>query len=87
MQRRAEGQRRQPLRLPQLVEMGHARPAGGDRAKGGLAGFAIPLGCIAFARRNSDRKDRQHAVADELQHLTAEGMHCAGDAVEPGIQR
>jgi len=28
----------------------------------------------------------QHAVADELQHLTPEGVHRPGDAVEPGVE-
>ena len=34
-----------------------------------------------------DGKDRQHAVADEFQHLAAEGVNGTGDAVEPGTQR
>jgi len=37
--------------------------------------------------RPDNRKDRQNAVADEFQHLAAKGMHCARDAIEPGIQR
>ena len=35
----------------------------------------------------ADRKDRQHAVADEFQHFAAEGVNGAGDAVEPGVER
>ena len=57
--------------------MGHAGAGGGDRAQRRLAGLG---------RRAGDREDRQHAVADELQHLAAEGVHRAGDAVEPGVE-
>ena len=32
------------------------------------------------------REDRQHPVADELQHLAAEGVNRAGDAIEPGAE-
>jgi hypothetical protein len=73
----AEGQRRQPLRLPRRVEMGHAGAGGGDRAQRRLAGLS---------RRAADREDRQHAVADEFQHLAPKGMHRPGDAVEPGVE-
>ena len=34
-----------------------------------------------------DRKDRQNPVADELEHFSAEGVNCAGDAVEPSVER
>ena len=61
-----------------LVEMRHAGPGGGDRAQRRVAGAA--------RRRAGDRKDRQHPVADELQHLAAEGVDRAGDAVEPGVE-
>src|SRR2546429_493976 len=74
MQRRAKGQRRQPLHLPHRIEMGHAGAGGGDRAQRRLAGPG---------RRAGDREDRQQAVADELQHLVPEGVHRPGDAVEP----
>ena len=57
---------------------------------------AIPARAAATARSAAsqaapgesagDRKDRQHAVADEFQHLAAEGVHRAGDAVEPGVE-
>ncbi len=41
----------------------------------------------AEAGRVADREDGQHAVADEFQHLAAEGVNGAGDAVEPGVER
>src|SRR4029077_16984232 len=28
----------------------------------------------------------EHAVPDELQHLASEGVHGAGDAIEPGVE-
>ena len=59
--------------------MRHADPRGGDRAQRRVAGAA--------GRASDDREDRQHAVADEFQHLAAEGVDRAGDAVEPGIER
>ena len=62
-----------------LVEMGHAGSGCADGAERGVAGD----GRGPFA----DREDRQHAVADEFQHLAAEGVNGAGDAVEPGIER
>ena len=62
-----------------LVEMRHAGLGSADRAERGVAGD----GSGPFA----DREDRQHAIADEFQHLAAERMNGAGDAVEPGVQR
>ncbi len=59
------------------VEMGHAGADGGDGAQRGFAGLS---------RRSGDREDRQDAIADEFQHLAAEGVHGAGDAVEPGVE-
>ena len=35
----------------------------------------------------ADREDRENSIADELQHLPAEGVDGAGDAVEPGVER
>ena len=64
---------------PLLIEMCHADARGRHRAQCGIA---------SAARRSSDdRKDRQHTVADKFQHLAAEGMNRARDAIEPGIQR
>ena len=57
--------------------MGHAGAGGDDRAQRRLAGLG---------RRAGDRENRQHAVADELQHLAPEGVHRPGDAVEPGVE-
>jgi hypothetical protein len=37
-------------------------------------------------RSLGDRKDREHTVADEFQHLAAEGVNGTGNAVEPGIE-
>ena len=65
------------MRLAHRVEVGHPGAGSGDRAQRRLA---------RLARRAGDREDRQHAVADELQHLAAEGVHRAGDAVEPGVE-
>ena len=58
---------------------------------------AMPTRAAETARRaasqaprgdsSDDRKDRQHAVADEFQHFAAEGVDRAGDAVEPGVER
>ena len=59
--------------------MRHAGPRGGNRAQRRVAG--VGGGSLA------DREDRQHAVADEFQHLAAEGVNGAGDAVEPGVER
>ena len=78
MHGRAEPQGRQALRLPRCVEMRHSGPGGRDRAERRVAGGA--------GRAFGNRKDRQHAVADEFQHFAAEGMHGAGDAVEPGVE-
>ncbi len=68
-----------PCAAASCIEMGHAGAGGGDGAQRRVAG----------GRRSpfADRKDRQHAVADELQHLAAEGVNRAGDAVEPGVER
>ena len=77
MQRHAERKRRQSLRLPRRIEMGHPGAGGGDGAQRRVAGVG---------RRAGHREDRQHAVADELQHLAAEGMHRPGDPVEPGVE-
>ena len=60
------------------VEMIHAGACRNDRAQRGIAG----VGRVALA----DREDRQYAVADEFQHLAAEGVNGAGDAVEPGVE-
>ncbi len=62
-----------------LIEMRHAGLRGRDRAQRRVAGIA--RNC------SGDRKDREHAVTDEFQHLAAEGVNGAGDAVEPGAQR
>ena len=72
-----EGQRRQPLRLPNRIEMGHAGAGGDDRAQRRLTGLG---------QRAGDRENRQHGVADELQHLAPEGVHRPGDAIEPGVE-
>ena len=40
----------------------------------------------AAARHARNREDREHAIADELQHLASEGLHGAGDAIEPGVE-
>ena len=68
-----------PCRPRACVEVGHAGPGRGDGAQRGVAGGGrVPL---------ADRKNRQHAVADEFQHFAAEGVNGAGDAVEPGVER
>jgi hypothetical protein len=54
-----------------------AAPKGNDSAQRRLAGLG---------RRAADRENRQHAVADELQHLAPEGVHRPGDAIEPGVE-
>ena len=59
--------------------MRHPAPSGGDRLERGVAGVA--------RRPARDRKDRQHAVAHEFEHFAAKGVHGAGDAVEPGVER
>ena len=49
----------------------------------------LPIqGSIACAARapSDHRKDRQDAVANEFQHLAAEGMNRAGDTIEPSIE-
>ena len=79
MQRRAKRQRRQASRTTGAIEVVHAGARGGDCAQRRIACG----GSVALA----DRKDRQHAVADEFQHFAAEGMNRAGDAVEPGVER
>ena len=59
--------------------MAHSGACGRDRAQSGITRrSSIPL---------ANREDRQHAVADELQHLATEGMDGAGDTVEPGVER
>ena len=55
-----------------------ARAAPTARERGVAGGGRRPL---------ADRKDRQHAVADEFQHFAAEGVNGACDAVEPGVER
>jgi hypothetical protein len=57
--------------------MRHPGAGGDDGAQRRLAGLG---------RRAGDRDERQHAIADELQHLAAEGVHRSGDAVEPRIE-
>ena len=66
MQRDAERQGSEALLAPRLVEMRHSGARGGDRAQRGVTGAA--------RRRARDREDREHAVADELEHLAAEGV-------------
>jgi len=78
MKRHAEGQGRQALALTRLIEARHPGP----RCRGGAQCRVASRGRRIIA----DGEDRQHAVADEFQHLAAKGMHRAGDAVEPGIE-
>ena len=78
MQRDAERQRREALAQPRLVEMRHSGPCGGDGVERSVAGAA--------GRASGDRKDRQHAVADEFEHLAAEGLDRKRNAVEPGVE-
>ena len=79
MQRGAEAQGRQALAPARFIEMRHSGPRRGDRAQRRVAGAA--------RRRSDDGKDREHAVADEFQHLAAEGVDRTGNAVEPVIER
>ena len=58
--------------------MGHSAPRGADRLERGVASVA--------GRSAGNREDRKHAVADEFEHFAAEGVHGAGDAVEPGVE-
>ena len=60
MQRRAEGQRRQPLRPPDRIEMGHAGTRGDDRAQRRLStpspmnfSTSPPKACTAPATRSN----------------------------------
>ena len=55
-------------------------PARGfHRLQRGTAGFAWVVA--------GDREDREHAVADEFQHLAAERVNRAGDTIKPGVER
>src|SRR6185437_16193777 len=78
MQRGAERQRRESLLVSLGIEMRHPGPRGGHGPQGRLASAA--------RRTAGDRKDRQDAIADEFQYLAAERMHCASDAIEPGVE-
>ena len=57
--------------------MRHAGLRGSNRTQRSVAGFA---------RLIADREDREHAVADEFQHLAAKGVDSAADAVEPAAE-
>ena len=69
---------RQALPAPLCVEMRHSGAGGGDGVERRVAGCA--------GRASGDREDGQHAVAKEFQHFAAEGVHSAGDAVEPRVK-
>ncbi len=79
MQRDAEGQGLKPISSARRVEMRHSAARRRDRLERGVAGAA--------RRPAENRKDRQHAIAHEFEHFAAEGVHGAGDAVEPGVER
>ena len=67
-----------PCSRRRRIEMRHAGFRGSNRAQRSVAGFARLL---------ADREDREHAVADEFQHLAAKGVDGAADAVEPAAER
>ncbi len=80
MQRQAELQRRLAGGLPLAIEAGHAGMGRAGRLQRLLAGS---LG----RARVGDRKDRQQAVADELQNLAAEGFDGCCQTLEMGVQQ
>ena len=82
MQGGAEGQWRQPL-CPRRAASRWAMPA-----RRGQAPRAGPRQQALARCAAGDREDRQHAVADELQHPRRRRRRTRpGDAVEPGMER
>ncbi len=79
MQRNAEWQGGEAISLPGRVEKRHSGPRGGHGLERRVASAA--------RRPARHRKDCEHAVAHELEHFAAKGVHGTGDAVEPGVER
>src|SRR5205814_1712272 len=79
MQRYAECELGSTLLPSQNVQMIHPCLRGLYGANRGIAGGSG----VAFA----NREDRENAIPDKFQHLAAESVNGAGDAVEPGVER
>src|SRR5688572_30901985 len=67
MQRRAEGQRRQPLRLPNRVEMGYAGSGGEDRKSTRLNSSHSQISYAVFCLKKKKKNNKKIVCGNRQQ--------------------